>query len=76
MQCPQHGPAKIHQTHTVNNSGYKDMTAKENRIIEMIKEAYINVLGVEKWNGLTDKEKHDVIMTIAKDFNELLEKYK
>lgn len=52
------------------------MTAKENRIIEMIKEAYINVMGVEKWNGLTDKDKHDVIMTITKDFNELLEQYK
>lgn len=52
------------------------MTAKENRTIEMIKEAYISVLGVEKWNGLNDQEKHDVIMTIAKDFNELLEKYK
>lgn len=51
------------------------MTAKENRIIEMIKEAYISVLGVEKWNGLTNKDKHDVIMMIAQDFNELLEKY-
>lgn len=51
------------------------MTAAENRTIEMIKEAYIKVMGVEKWNGLTNKEKHDVIITIAKDFNDLLEKY-
>lgn len=36
----------------------------------------MSVLGVEKWNGLTDQEKHDVIMTITKDFNELLEQYK
>lgn len=43
------------------------MTTAENKIIEMIKEAYVNVMGVEKWNGLTDQEKHDVIMTMTKN---------
>ena len=43
------------------------MTTAENKIIEMIKEAYVKVMGIEKWDGLTDKEKHDVIMTMTKN---------
>lgn len=39
------------------------------KMINMIAEAYIKVMGVEKWNSLTDKEKHDVVMTIVKDLN-------
>lgn len=34
--------------------------------IEKAKEQYIKVLGTEKWNSLSDKEKHDAIMMIAK----------
>lgn len=37
------------------------------KMIEMIKEAYIQTMGFEKWNSLTNEEKHDVIMIIAKD---------
>jgi len=36
-------------------------------IINMIKESYINVMGQEKWNSLTDQEKHDVVMILVKD---------
>lgn len=37
------------------------------KMIDMITEAYIEVMGIEKWNGLTDQEKHDVVMIIARD---------
>lgn len=38
-------------------------------IIEMIKEAYITVYGEAKWESLTDEQKHDAIMAIARDAN-------
>lgn len=37
------------------------------KMIDMIIKSYITVMGEEKWNSLTDEQKHDVIMTIAKD---------
>lgn len=37
------------------------------RMIETIKKAYISVMGIEKWNSLTDQEKHDAIMIITRD---------
>ena len=30
------------------------------------KMAYVEVLGKDKWNGLSDEEKHDVVMALAK----------
>ncbi len=45
-----------------------------NKMIDLIKEAYVNVMGIEKWNSLTDEQKHDAIMTIAVDFNKSLDK--
>lgn len=43
------------------------MTHAENKMIDMIAEAYIKVMGVEKWNSLTDDQKRDAVMIIAKD---------
>lgn len=37
------------------------------QMVEMIKKSYIQVMGIEKWNSLSDEEKHDVIMIICKD---------
>lgn len=37
-------------------------------IVETIIKAYKEVYGEAKWNGLTEKEQHDVIMTMATDF--------
>lgn len=49
------------------------MTNKEfDKMIDMIRDAYISVMGIEKWESLTDREKHDVIMIIAKDFSNAL----
>ena len=35
--------------------------------IENARNAYIEVMGEEKWISLTDKEKHDAVMFLAKD---------
>lgn len=45
------------------------MTREMERIIEMMKEAYIKVMGEAKWNSLTDSQKHDAIMILIKDMN-------
>ena len=39
----------------------------EAKIIEMVIDAYIEVMGAAKWNSLTAAEQHDVIMTLVKD---------
>lgn len=36
-------------------------------MVDMIREAYIEAMGAEKWASLTEAQKHDVIMIIAKD---------
>lgn len=41
-------------------------------MVEMIKNAYISVYSEAKWNSLTDTEKHDAVMYIAKDFGKLV----
>ena len=40
---------------------------RKEKMIDMIIEAYVMVMGREKWNNLTAQEQHDVIMTIVKD---------
>lgn len=40
---------------------------EEIKMINMVQKAYIKTYGIEKWNGLTDKEKHDAVMIIIKD---------
>ena len=37
------------------------------KMIDMIVKSYITVMGAEKWNSLSDEQKHDVVMVIAKD---------
>ena len=39
-------------------------------LIDTFAEAYITVYGIEKWNSLTDQQKHDAIMFIARDLHE------
>lgn len=40
-------------------------------MINMIAEAYISIYGTERWISLTDKEKHDAVMIIAKDLDNM-----
>ena len=35
--------------------------------ISKFREVFIGVYGADKWNSLTDKEKHDAIMMSARD---------
>lgn len=48
------------------------MTKEMNMMIEMIKNAYILTMGIEKWNSLTDKEKHDAVMILVNDMSKAL----
>lgn len=41
------------------------------KMVEMAAEAYISTMGREKWESLTDKQKHDAVMIIWKDFEKL-----
>lgn len=43
------------------------MNMNTDKMIDMIASAYITVMGKEKWNSLSDEQKHDVVMVIAKD---------
>lgn len=42
-------------------------------LIETMEAAYIQVMGIEKWESLTDAQKHDVIMILVKDSLKALE---
>lgn len=48
------------------------MTDGFEKMVNMIKTAYIEVMGEEKWISLTAKEKHDAIMFIAKDMEQAI----
>ena len=42
------------------------------KMVEMIKNAYIEVYGIEKWESLNNQEKHDAVMFIAKDLSKAI----
>lgn len=46
----------------------------EEQIISAIEAAYIQVMGADKWNALTDQQKHDVVMILVKDLAEALDR--
>ena len=37
------------------------------KMIDMATKAYISVMGREKWESMTDTQKHDAVMIIWKD---------
>lgn len=45
----------------------ENLSNNEKQMVNMICEAYIQVMGIEKWSSLSEGEQYDVIMTIAKD---------
>ena len=53
--------------------GRNEMDRYYERLRDMIVNAYIEVMGVDKWIGMTDKEKHDVVMAIARDLHRALD---
>ncbi len=42
------------------------------KIVNMIIEAYTQVMGADRWRSLTAEEQHAVIMTLAKETNEAI----
>ena len=54
---------------TINYLEADEMTNEKffEMFIESARKAYIEVMGEEKWNSLTDQEKHDAVMFMAKD---------
>ncbi len=50
------------------------MTKEMNQIIDAVEAAYIKVMGAEKWNSLTDRQKHNVVMILVRDMNKTLDK--
>lgn len=50
--------------------GDSDMTDKEARkIMTIAQTAYIQIMGIEKWNSLTEQEQHDALMILLKDLS-------
>ena len=43
-------------------------------IAEIMATAYVKAYGLEKWNSLTEKEQHDVVMFLANTTNKALDK--
>lgn len=43
------------------------------KMIDMAATAYIKVYGFEKWNSLTDQQKHDVVMILLNDLSKALD---
>ena len=43
--------------------------AHERKMVDLAATAYIKVMGWDKWNSLTDKEKHDGVMMMLEDFS-------
>lgn len=37
------------------------------KVVNMVVDAYISVMGEDKWNSLTEQQQHDVIMILIKD---------
>nr|AHF24065.1 hypothetical protein [uncultured bacterium Contig643] len=56
---------------TTKREENKEM-ASADKMIDMIAEAYIKVMGIEKWNSLSDNEKYEAVMTMARDLDKAL----
>lgn len=43
------------------------------KMVDMAKESYVQVMGEDTWNNLTDQQKHDVVMIMWTDFGKAVE---
>ena len=43
-------------------------------VLDSVKEAYIKVMGKDKWNAMTDAQKHDATMILVKGMLKALDK--
>lgn len=49
------------------------MTKEMKKVIDMMIGAYVEVMGVEKWNALNGEEQRAVIMAMVKDTHKALD---
>lgn len=47
---------------------FEQLTKGEQGIVKMAKGSYISVMSEEKWNSLSEQQKHDAVMMILKGF--------
>ena len=47
----------------------KNISDNEMTLVNMVIDAYVKVMGTEKWNTLSAEQQYDVIMTILKDLD-------
>lgn len=65
------------RTQTARQGREKNMNTDMIDMIDMIVKSYVTIMGEEKWNSLSDEQKHDVVMTIATDaLNRMLNRIK
>lgn len=50
----------------------KNMSKNEKMVVNMVIDSYVNVMGVEKWDSLTEEQQHDAIMAIVMDFGKTI----
>lgn len=44
------------------------------KTVNMMIEAYVNVMGAEKWNSLTGEQQRTVIMTMVNELNKAIDR--
>lgn len=44
------------------------------KTVNMMIEAYVKVMGVEKWNSLTGEQQRTVIMTMVSELNKAIDR--
>lgn len=44
------------------------------KTVNMMIEAYVKVMGIEKWNSLTGEQQRTVIMTMANELNKAIDR--
>lgn len=54
---------------TIKIENYNMLNAGLKKMVDMIAAGYVQIMGLDKWNSLTAKEQHDVVMILAADFN-------
>lgn len=50
------------------------LSMEQHNTVYKVRDAYIEVYGVSRWNGLTAKEQHDVVMIAVKDMVKALDR--
>lgn len=50
------------------------MDRNQKKLIACAQNAYISVIGIEKWNSLGEQQKHDAIMICLRDLLAILDK--